>query len=257
MTSGIYEFRNVVTGKAYIGSAVDLRTRRRHHVARLQAGNHRNRHLQNAWKKSGAQAFRYRVLLLCSKADLLFFEQRAINAVVNRVGRQHLYNLDLVAGSALGRRHSDATKEKIAAAHRGKKATTKYTRTPEQSAAISARMKGKPSLLVGRTVAAAVRAKIAATLKGHGHSPETRARISAAGIGRLASPETKLLLSAQRRGRRIGPMSSATKEKISAAKQGQRTGFLGRKHSAETKAKMRTAKAVAREQRVRAQEMLT
>jgi group I intron endonuclease len=116
--SGIYTIENIVTGSVYVGSAVYLRGRKMHHTKRLSLGEHRNTKLQHSWNKYGASAFVFNVLLHCSICDLLFYEQRAINSYMARCS---IYNLNLVAGSAIGRKHTDETKRKIGLGRTGKK----------------------------------------------------------------------------------------------------------------------------------------
>ncbi len=76
--SGIYQIRCTPTGKIYIGSAVDLRDRWRHHRSSLRRGNHRNSHLQNAWAKYGEANFEFFVLEFVDESDLLRAEQEWI-----------------------------------------------------------------------------------------------------------------------------------------------------------------------------------
>src|SRR6185312_9884206 len=73
--SGIYEITCLTTGKFYIGSSVDMRHRCAHHRARLNEDNHRNAHLQAAWNKFGEADFRFSVLQLVDRPELLRAEQ--------------------------------------------------------------------------------------------------------------------------------------------------------------------------------------
>lgn len=132
--SGIYEIVNLVNGKRYIGSAKFLRKRRGQHWTRLRGGWHNNRHLQNSWNKNGGENFEFRVLLRCRVEDLLFFEQRAIDAFSPAL------NICPTAGSTLGRRHSSATRAKIGARKVGLKMPP---RSVEHCAAISRALSGK------------------------------------------------------------------------------------------------------------------
>jgi group I intron endonuclease len=54
---GIYLITNTVTGKVYIGQAVNIRRRWESHRHYLAAGTHRNCHLQRSWIKRGPEAF--------------------------------------------------------------------------------------------------------------------------------------------------------------------------------------------------------
>jgi group I intron endonuclease len=118
--SGIYIIKNNLNDMIYVGSAVYLQGRYNHHVRRLSVNKHKNIHLQNAWNKYGSEVFSFIVLLYCDKENLLFFEQIIIDFYLNTYGRDKLYNLDLIAGSALGRKHSQETKDKIGNGRRGK-----------------------------------------------------------------------------------------------------------------------------------------
>jgi hypothetical protein len=113
------------------------------------------------------------------------FEQRAIdslNAVVEG------YNIDPVAGSKLGFKHSEQAKAKIGIANTGRTCSTfqreRLSQThkgkqisQEHRDAISRANKGK-------TVSIETRAKHAAASRGRIHSEETKRKIGAATISR-------------------------------------------------------------------------
>jgi len=118
-SSGIYAIENTVNGKRYVGSALSFRRRWRLHRRMLEAGR-APRKFQNAWNKYGPDKFEFRVLLICSRADLLFFENRAI-ASCDAVA--HGYNSRHQAESNLGIRFgppSESTRAKISAAQKGR-----------------------------------------------------------------------------------------------------------------------------------------
>ncbi len=159
MNTGIYEIRNIVTGKRYIGSAVHFRRRKAVHLALLRAGKHRNAKLQASWDKHGERAFEFRLLVVCGREDLVMYEQRLIDGF-NTVGDG--YNLLPVAGSALGFRHSnqhkaslagnqnargmkhsDETRRRLAQASLGNKHGLGHKRSAEHRAAISLAHKGR------------------------------------------------------------------------------------------------------------------
>ena len=81
MTSGIYKITHVASGKFYIGSAVNVEKRVTNHKHELRKGVHHNKRLQNAWLKYGADAFVFSTLLICSKENLLMYEQSSNNIV--------------------------------------------------------------------------------------------------------------------------------------------------------------------------------
>jgi group I intron endonuclease len=51
MVAGVYWILNLVNGKVYIGSSVDVENRLQNHKKDLIAGKHRNPYLQRAWNK--------------------------------------------------------------------------------------------------------------------------------------------------------------------------------------------------------------
>lgn len=198
--SGIYRIMNTVNGKGYVGSAVNMEKRLySHHRSELRGGVHANGKLQAAWKKYGEPAFRFEVLLVCSKENLIMYEQRAIDmygAVRNG------YNICPTAGSQFGRR---------------------WKLPPEQSKAKSERMKGRKLTLEHR-------AKISAAKLGVPLSPEHAAKTRAMNIGRKHSAASRANYSASKIGR---VFSEATRRKISEAQ----IGVPKRKHTPEEKAR--------------------
>ena len=55
--AGIYKFTCLEDGKIYIGSSIELHTRKRNHLTDLRNGNHINHHFQNAYNKYGEDSF--------------------------------------------------------------------------------------------------------------------------------------------------------------------------------------------------------
>src|SRR5215468_7946604 len=60
--SGIYRIKNVVSGRVYIGSAVNLPSRWKLHRSLLRRGKHHSRSLQRSWCKHGATAFVFELI---------------------------------------------------------------------------------------------------------------------------------------------------------------------------------------------------
>jgi len=212
--TGIYEIVNTANGKRYVGSAVKLTARMNGHLSALRARRHGNGHLSAAWAKYGANAFEFRTLLICAKDDLLFYEQRAIDAYDPE------YNIAKVAGSTLGVLLSEERKAKISAAHTGKKLA--IPRSEEYRAAISARV-------TGRKLSAEVIAKISAAKKGRKLSEEHKRKIGAAGKvawdegrrTRRKSPEHRAKIAASLTGRKATPEHRANQ---AAAQRGSKRG---------------------------------
>ena len=103
-TSGIYRIVCVPTGKLYIGSALNLRTRWYDHCKLLQRKTHHNPKLQNAWNKYGKGTFTFEVLELVLPISLTAREQYWLDKL-KPFGKRG-FNLAPVAGSNFGRKDS-------------------------------------------------------------------------------------------------------------------------------------------------------
>lgn len=176
-SSGIYILRSPVSHKIYVGSSYNVYKRWNQHKRLLVRGKHGNKYLQNVWNKDGLT---FEVLLFCEKSDLLFFEQRALDALKS-YDPSFGFNFAKDAQSAmLGRQHSPATKEKMSVAQTGR-VMAESTKQKIRESRI-----GKP------------------TTKGRIASPETRARLSEAAKkrgGRKHSEETKAKIGSSNKGK--------------------------------------------------------
>lgn len=141
--SGVYEILNTVNGKRYIGSAANFITRFAAHRHLLRQGKHHSRHLQRAWNKHGAAAFKFTPILLCSKDDCIFYEQLGIDSL------QPEYNTSRIAGSTLGVKPDAETRVKMSASMRGNQRTLGFKHSPETKAKMAERMKGN-TITAGR-----------------------------------------------------------------------------------------------------------
>lgn len=106
---GVYKITNTITNDTYIGSTVNVKGRIYYHKTDLEKNKHINPHLQSAWNKYGADNFNFSVFAYCLLEDRLALEQKMINKYKTR---NQLYNIFLKAGSPLGSRHSEKTKQK-------------------------------------------------------------------------------------------------------------------------------------------------
>lgn len=118
--SGIYQIVCSATGKFYIGSAVNLQSRRRVHLHGLRNNVHHSVTLQRAFNKYGEDAFTFEVLELVPVPLLIEREQYWLDKLKPfdpAIG----YNINLTAGSRLGAEVSPETREKLRQANLGKK----------------------------------------------------------------------------------------------------------------------------------------
>lgn len=180
INTGIYEIRNLVNGKRYIGSAVRFCNRWRVHAQSLKRGDHHSVALQRAWNLYGPSAFQFNKLLVCEKKDLILYEQACMDAYSPE------YNIVPRAGSQLGYKHSEESRKRMSDSRdksfspmKGKK------HTDAARVKISANRKGKS---LG-PMTAERKAKIAAANKGRVVTPEQRAKISATLMGHKQSAD--------------------------------------------------------------------
>jgi len=190
--SGIYYIQNINNGKMYIGSAVSIMERWRLHRLHLMKKDHVNTYLQSAWNKNGEDCFKFGVLEDVNREKLLEREQHWIN-YYSTCEREFGYNLAPVAGSMLGYKHTEETKEKLRKVgfpkgripwNKGKKMTGEYK---ENHAKASAKRKGIPS-----------------TRKNFVHTEETKKKIGELGKGRVCSDITKKKMAQIMTGKKLG-----------------------------------------------------
>ena len=204
--SGVYVIR-CVTGKVYVGSAVDIAQRWHVHRWSLANGKHHSRHLQRAWDKHRPDAFEWSVLETVpidgltteeSKQLLLDREQHHIDA--NDAVRRG-FNLCPKASSRLGVKYSDESRAKIKAAQNN--------RSPEHQAKIKELCLRNAEANLGRKHIPEAIAKTVAAHQARKRSEETRANISASIRGRKLSEEQRAKMSAFHRGRKHSPEHAA------------------------------------------------
>jgi len=111
LNSGIYSI-SAPSGNQYIGSAVNFIKRWSRHRRDLQKGIHCNPGLQNAYNKYGLDALEFRKLLICSRDNVIFYEQRALDVLLPK------YNSAKVAGNCSGVVHTEETRRKLSAIQR-------------------------------------------------------------------------------------------------------------------------------------------
>jgi group I intron endonuclease len=113
MNTGIYQIKNLIIEKSYVGSAANLYKRNYEHRRLLNNNKHPNRHLQFAWNKYGEENFKFEILEYCNKNELLEREQFWIDKINSC---KNGYNLSPNASSQIGFKHSEETKKKISSA---------------------------------------------------------------------------------------------------------------------------------------------
>lgn len=221
MNTGIYEIRNIINSKCYVGSANSFIKRFNEHKRDLRKNEHHNAKLQRAWNKHGAENFEFNKIIICSKENLLMYEQRAID-IYDTVNNG--YNILPTAGSTIGMIHSSETKLKMSESAKGRIISI------EQREKI-----GNASR--GRIASNESRAKISAALKGVKKTEQ--ARLNMIEAHKKRSPEIGLKISASKKGKKqsieaCNKMSESHKLRYATLKE----SGIAVNHSEETKAKI-------------------
>jgi group I intron endonuclease len=172
MNCGVYQIRNLINNKIYIGSAKNLNQRwNKFHKKQLHQNIHYNLYLQHAWNKYGKDKFVFEVKEYCSEDILIGREQWWIENTPCMY-YQNGYNICPIAGNTLGRICNEETKLKISQANKGRKPSE------ETKKKLSNLLKGKNNPFYGRH-----------------HTQETKEQISKKKIGVCSgenNPKAKL-----------------------------------------------------------------
>lgn len=109
--TGVYIIRHKESGKVYVGSAaVSFRHRWRIHRKQLRENRHHCDYLQHAWNKYGEEAFEFLIIATCAPEWCLTVEQiHMLRLKANDA--EFGYNFLPAAGTWLGGKHTDSTKE--------------------------------------------------------------------------------------------------------------------------------------------------
>jgi group I intron endonuclease len=210
---GVYIIRNTTNQKCYVGSTVNLRSRKFDHFTSLQKGYHKNPRLQNSFNAHGAEAFEFCVVeLIDDKTMLIEREQHYIDLLAPE------YNISPTAGNTLGMIPDEETRQKMSLAHKLRWESI----SPETRQQYTERMRAPGPWNTGKKL-----------------SPEHRAKVGAAGKGRIQTPEKRAKLSALQKGRIKSPEERAN---LSTGHKGLPSGMKGKKHTEEAKAKVRAAR---------------
>lgn len=79
MQTGIYQIRNKINDKIYIGSSSNIRPRFNTHKSKLRRNLHENPHLQSAWNIYEENNFEFEFILECDPTTTLWYEQQFLD----------------------------------------------------------------------------------------------------------------------------------------------------------------------------------
>lgn len=112
--SGVYQIRNLVNNKIYIGSSKNLKHRKNHdHISTLKKNKHQNAHLQNAFNKYGEKNFVFEIIEFCEEKELKDIEQYWLDRL-GAYKREVGYN---IAINTFNHEFSEETKQKMSKNH--------------------------------------------------------------------------------------------------------------------------------------------
>lgn len=219
----LYRATNRITGKSYIGATSrKLNQRIACHFSDAKKRRKEGSAFHDAIRSYGREAFSFEQIASATDWPSLLAMERVAVEIYATVAPSG-YNLSLGGEGALGLVKSAATREKIAAANRGRK------HSPETIAKIAAGNRGK-------SLSAHARAALVSANRGKKFSPERRAAMSAArkgkgppaehmerlrklAIGRECKQETRDKMAAAQRGR---PGNRHAIERAAAACRGRK-----------------------------------
>src|SRR3990167_2863357 len=128
--SGIYQIRNLVNNKRYIGQSSNIFNRWKDGKSSLKRGTFNNKHLQRSWDKYGEENFSFGVLFQCDIGLLTTFEQLSFNFLNPKYG---CYNEGPFMSVAFrGKKHSNETRRKISEIQKGKKRQPRSDETKQK-----------------------------------------------------------------------------------------------------------------------------
>ena len=198
----IYKIVNITNNKIYVGSAVNFRKRKNLHLKNLRDNKHHSKYLQSSYNKHGIENFKFCIIELCEKENLLEREQYYIDALKPQ------YNVcKSVEKSRLGLKSSPEHIAKIVAANTGKPKSKEH----------------RERLRIAR-IGSKLTEDQKQARRDYRHSDKAKLKISIARFGFAHTDEAKAKMSIKAKTRIRKPLSEATKLKLSEAakKQWQR-----------------------------------
>jgi len=111
--SGNYHILNLLNNKIYFGSAKNLYSRMTTHYSLLNLNKHHNKHLQNAWNKYGEENFKFFVNQIIEDGENVLEREQFNIDLFKQYKPELLYNINPIAGSLLGFKHSEETRKKM------------------------------------------------------------------------------------------------------------------------------------------------
>lgn len=109
----IYQIKNLVNGKLYIGKTISYRQRKASHFKLLKANKHHTFHLQNEYNKYGASNFEMSIIEDNLGHDILSQKELYYITLYNTMNHDIGYNSQEPTGNAITAYKSSDTKQRI------------------------------------------------------------------------------------------------------------------------------------------------
>jgi group I intron endonuclease len=208
--SGIYEIRNNVNGKVYIGQSIDIHLRNNQEINKLNKGKFHNEHLQSAWNKYGKDNFIFNTIIYELNEDQLDEYEIAIIKFTKSYIKEYGYNKTF---GGEGGSPTEETRKKLSEAVSGENNPNwgKHP-SPETIEKISKSEKGKVGLK-GKDNPMFGKTGLQHPKYGMEVSQETRKKLSEALTGRTFSQETIKKMSKAQQGEK-GPNSKLIEKQV-------------------------------------------
>lgn len=183
MASGIYQIRNKVNEKRYVGSSVDIEWRQYEHLYNLRLGEHYNKYLQNAFNKYGEESFKFEIVEIIDNTKRLIKKEQYY---IDKLSPE--YNMCPIAGNCLGRKHSEKFKRKLSE-------FMKEWWTPERRQKRSKSFRGEKNPNYGKPMSEEQKRKISKAQLGKTLTEEHKRKLRVKSLGRKHTEEAKKKMS--------------------------------------------------------------
>jgi len=193
MSCGIYSFIHRDTLTCYVGSSVDIESRRKSHIAAARRGAMQR--LQVAIRTLGIESFDFEVLEQCAP-DKLLERERFYIALLNAASIHGFNTNSTPVPNRYGSKYTEAHRARISAGNIGKHSGPKHS--AEARAKMSETRKGRArpkwseeqkAKLKGRKMSNETRRKMSDAAKARGYNKQAIAKATAAIKGKKQSPE--------------------------------------------------------------------